>query len=225
VKLGKAMLIKRRASLKKNFQFSFLLNEQPQNRILISPTDRGLVRLKKIKIILQNFYRAKMKEIKFDLNFMKFRIFLIQTVYQDYIYDVTRSIAKVLKSEEQGLAVLNNPALFILPSETLRSALLRIIRLSLINIHKSKREIQSCIEINTSTCQEVLCSEMTLKKFNTITLQILNSLRISTVIITLELDHKFFPEIDKFPGQLILFETIENTNTINSYPLQVSGLK
>lgn len=211
--------------MKKNFQFSFLLNEQPKNRILISPTDRGLVRLKKIKIILQNFNRAKKKKIEFDLNFMNFRIFLIQTVDQDYIYDVTRSIAKVLKSEEQGLAVLNNPALFILPSETLRSALLRIIRLSLINIHKSKREIESCIEINTSTCQEVLCSEMTIKKFNTITLQILNSLRISTVIITLELDHKFFPEIDKFPGQLILFETIEDTNTINSYPLQVSGLK
>lgn len=213
--------------LKKVFQFNFSLKEQAKNQRLISPTDRGMSRMKKILVLLSNFKKAKTRNVKFELNFQLSRKFVIQIRNQNYIYEITNNLVNVLRLDVDGLAVVNNPIPFILPSESLQNALLRLIRLSVINVNLPKRKIQACIESNLIDNDQEFSSDVSCKKLNSITLAILECLGISTVIIALQTSDKCFPELEKFSGNLIFFEAFKPLSEIDSESelLKVRDLK
>lgn len=200
--------------MKKVFQFDFLLKEQNKNQLLISPTDRGVSRLKKILVLLSNFSKAKTRNVIFEIDFQLSQKFVIQIKNKNDIYETTNNLVKILRVDVAGLAVVNSPSPFILPSEKLQNALLRVVRLSVINVNLPKRKILACIESNLKDYNQEFCSDVSSKFLNSLTLSILECLGISTVIIAIQANNKCFPDLEKFSGNVIFFENFKPSNEV-----------
>jgi ribosomal protein L30/L7E len=191
--------------------FQFLVGENPNLRIAIGSTDRGWIRLKKIVKVLKGFRLRKRTLVSFHLNFDSSRKMVIRINDDSYIYDLTTNIIRKLRRKRQDLAVLFNPTPFILPSESLRAAILRVVRLSLVNVNKSKEAISVCIEDVVIGSNETLCSDITTRQFNSYIIEILDGLQISTLVIQLDCQSKHFPNIENYHGKLVFFEVASSS--------------